>query len=65
MDDDELTRLFMRGFAQKLRLRIIEAADGFEALEKVNASVQVALIDLQMPRMGGMELIPELRKRFP
>jgi DNA-binding NtrC family response regulator len=65
VDDDELTRLFMRGFAQKLRLRIIEAADGFEALEKVNASVPVALIDLQMPRMGGMELIPELRKRFP
>ncbi len=65
VDDDELTRLFMRGFAQKLGLRTLEAADGFEALEKVNASVKVALIDLQMPRMGGMELIPELRKRFP
>lgn len=65
VDDDELTRLFMRGFAQKLGLRTIEAADGFEALEKVNASVKVALIDLQMPRMGGMELIPEIRKRFP
>ena len=65
VDDDELTRIFMRGFAQKLGLRILEAADGFEALEKVNASVKVALIDLQMPRMGGMELIPELRKRFP
>jgi DNA-binding NtrC family response regulator len=65
VDDDELTRLFMRGIAQKLGLRALEAADGFEALEKVNASVKVALIDLQMPRMGGMELIPELRKRFP
>lgn len=65
VDDDELTRLFMRGFAQKLGLRPLEAADGFEALEKVNASVMVALIDLQMPRMGGMELIPELRRRFP
>ena len=65
VNDDELTRLFMRGFAQKLGLRTLEAADGFEALEKVNASVKVALIDLQMPRMGGMELIPELLKRFP
>ena len=65
VDDDELSRLFMRGIAHKLGLRTLEAADGFEALEKVNASVKVALIDLQMPRMGGMELIPELRKRFP
>ncbi len=65
VDDDELTRLFMRGFAQRLGLRTLEAADGFEALEMVDASVQVAVIDLQMPRMGGMELIPELQKRFP
>ena len=65
VDDDELSRLFMRGIAHKLGLRTLEAGDGFEALEKVDASVKVALIDLQMPRMGGMELIPELRKRFP
>ncbi len=65
VDDDELTRLFMRGFAQRLGLRALEAADGFEALEMVDASVKVAVIDLEMPRMGGMELIPELHKRFP
>ena len=65
VDDDELTRLFMRGFAQRLGLRSLEAADGFEALEMVDASVKVAVIDLQMPRMGGMELIPELQRRFP
>ncbi|WP_032405607.1 response regulator [Rhodococcoides fascians] len=48
-----------------------EAADGIEALEKLTAmSVHgslpnVVLLDLVMPRLGGVETAAELTRRFP
>ncbi|MEW6198682.1 MAG: response regulator [Planctomycetota bacterium] len=44
----------------------VEAADGLEALEKFEpGKTQLVFIDLNMPRMGGLALIRELRKRHP
>jgi DNA-binding NtrC family response regulator len=64
-DDDELTLTFMRGFAHRLGFQALEARDGAEALQLMQEKVSIALIDLQMPRMGGMELVAELNARFP
>ena len=42
------------------------AAGGAEALEQVVAlAPQVVLVDLDMPGMTGLELIPRLRESFP
>jgi len=41
------------------------AADGLEALEKIgNQKYQVALCDLNMPNLGGLEALDEIRKRW-
>ena len=41
---------------------VIEAADGGEAIEKLNgASVQVIFSDINMPNIGGLELLRKLR----
>jgi DNA-binding NarL/FixJ family response regulator len=43
-----------------------EASDGAEALARLaapGAAVDVVLLDLRMPRMGGLELLRELRRR--
>jgi CheY-like chemotaxis protein len=45
------------------RYRVIPAADGEEALRRVNEEVSVAAIDLVMPRRAGIEVIQELRMR--
>ena len=43
-----------------------EAIDGRDALRRMEAlQPDVVLLDLQMPRMGGMEALPLLRRRFP
>src|SRR5207249_2242299 len=45
---------------------IAEAADGAEAVAKAAAlDVDVALMDLRMPRMGGVEAITHLRAKAP
>lgn len=43
---------------------IAEASDGIEVLEKLETvSVDVVLLDLSMPHMGGLECLQEIRKR--
>jgi CheY-like chemotaxis protein len=42
------------------------AADGLEALERLNESVpDLILSDLRMPRMSGFEFLSIVRRRFP
>ena len=44
-----------------------EAADGAEALEFLVRGGQVDLLitDINMPRMGGLELVKQTRERWP
>src|SRR5690349_21147183 len=47
-----------------------EATDGREAIERVTAlaqrrAVDVVVLDLGMPRLGGMEVLRRLRHAFP
>jgi DNA-binding NarL/FixJ family response regulator len=44
-----------------------EAANGVEALDYLSASqnVDVALVDMNMPQMPGIELIGHLRQKYP
>ena len=43
-----------------------EAQDGLEAIELAPAAgPDVLLLDLNMPRLGGMEALPRLRKLLP
>jgi DNA-binding NarL/FixJ family response regulator len=43
-----------------------EAVDGYDALEKIKKlSPEVVLMDLNMPKMTGLEVTPIIRQRFP
>jgi two-component system chemotaxis response regulator CheY len=45
--------------------QLIEAGDGIEGLRKIDATPDLNLIlcDVNMPRMGGIEMISEVRTR--
>ncbi len=66
VDDSKLTRKAIRRIIGMLELEVgelFEAADGMEAIERINGPVKIDLVlaDLNMPKMTGIEMIYELR----
>lgn len=66
VDDSRSQRRQMRTLLEVQRLNVLEAGDGVEALEIMEANPHVSLVitDFQMPRMDGLELIRELRNHY-
>lgn len=61
-DDDPLSRELLRDCLEPLGVDVVEARDGLEAMEQIAASLpQLLLVDIQMPRMDGFELLREVR----
>ncbi|MCU0227575.1 MAG: response regulator [Bryobacterales bacterium] len=57
-----MSRELLRDCLEPLGVEVVEARDGLEALESVAASMpQLMLVDIQMPRMDGFELLREVR----
>lgn len=63
VDDEELIRLLMCNFMERLFGEVVSAVNGQDALEKFNryGPFDMVLTDIRMPKMGGWELIKELR----
>ncbi len=64
VDDDARLRRSLSRILRRAGWHVLEAADGVEALTKMEeVAPQVLLTDMRMPRMGGMELIEAVRER--
>jgi DNA-binding NarL/FixJ family response regulator len=67
-DDHEIVRVGMKkllSFSKILNI-IDEAADGVELIEKCKLhQPNVAIVDIFMPKMTGIEAIPKIRKESP
>jgi CheY-like chemotaxis protein len=72
VDDDKVDAMAVRRSFQELRIAnpVIEACNGIEALDHLRGengcarvpSPCLVLLDLNMPRMGGIEFLDELRR---
>lgn len=61
-DDIELLKMLCHYFERKHYV-VITARDGVEALEKIKRSPNIILLDINMPRMNGMELCKRIRDK--
>ncbi|QBI21256.1 response regulator [Egibacter rhizosphaerae] len=63
VDDSRTTRRILARMLDDLGFTVREASDGVEAMEDVarDGAPEVALVDWNMPRMDGLELVRELR----
>ena len=64
VDDEPNVRLVLGTALASVGYEVVDAEDGEKALAQLNSSrarFDLALLDLQMPRMDGMELLSRLR----
>jgi PAS domain S-box-containing protein len=68
IEDDEILRRLEKGVLEQFGYRVIEAADGEEALrqyQKYGERIDCLLLDVIMPRKNGREVFEEIRRRRP
>ncbi|MBP2298918.1 response regulator [Azospirillum picis] len=65
VEDDDFTRKLIARLLLDIKVRaVFEATDGVQALDilrRDTAAVDIAICDLEMPRMGGLDLLHALR----
>ena len=63
VEDDQNIREGVAGFLSEFGYTTIEAADGREGLEKFGEhDINLAILDIQMPYLNGLEVLKEIRK---
>ena len=64
IDDSATTRMFYRATLESAGFAVDEAANGLEGLEKTMlAPFDLVIVDINMPKMDGLEFLAELRRR--
>jgi two-component system chemotaxis response regulator CheY len=64
IDDSKAIRIVLRKLLGELGFEVVEAADGREALQRLNGPMgpfDLALVDWNMPEMNGLEFVREVR----
>ena len=67
IDDSETIRQQVKHALAATGYEIIEAVDGVDGLEKLRAvtDLDLALCDVNMPRMNGLDMIAEVQRTGP
>jgi len=66
VDDEPELREFLVEILSELSISLFEAADGVEALEVLGReSIDLILTDINMPKMGGFELLENVSSKYP
>ena len=63
VEDEDMIREGVSDYLTDCGYETIQAADGLEALEQFsNHQVDLVLLDIQMPKLNGLEVLSEIRK---
>ena len=62
-DDEEKIREIIKKYALFFNHEVVEAKDGFEALQKINNNkIDIIIMDVMMPELDGFSTVKEIRK---
>jgi two-component system, chemotaxis family, chemotaxis protein CheY len=65
IDDSRTVRIIIGQMLRELGIDVVEATNGVEALEQLqrNPTVELLLVDWNMPEMNGLDLVRAVRSR--
>ena len=63
VEDDQMIREGISEYLSEFGYRVIEAADGKAALDNFNESVNLVILDIQIPFINGLDVLKEIRKK--
>jgi len=65
-DDDKGIRQFCQREFEEEGYRVLVAGDGYEAMRIIQQTVpDLVVLDLHMPRLGGLETARQIKRRAP
>ncbi|MDK2957676.1 MAG: hypothetical protein PWQ57_3174 [Desulfovibrionales bacterium] len=66
VDDDAMTRSVLKNMLESFPVAIMEAGDGQSAVDMcATVKVDLAIVDMFLPRKGGLDVIKELGAAYP
>jgi len=65
LEDEASIRSFIMINLKKNNFEIVETASGEEALEKLDETVNIALLDVMLPGISGFEVCKRAREQYP
>lgn len=65
LEDESSIRSFMKIKLRGFGYEVLESATGKEALEKIDDSVDIALLDVMLPDIDGFEICRQFRMSYP
>jgi diguanylate cyclase (GGDEF)-like protein len=66
VDDSDVSRKHMTNLLRRHLFQVLEAGDGMEAIKVLldNPEIKLLIVDFNMPRMDGFELVKNLRYKY-
>jgi len=61
VDDSSSLRSIIRHTLEINGYQVIEAGDGYEAIQKISDDIKLLITDINMPKMNGIELVKNIR----
>ncbi|OHD09841.1 MAG: hypothetical protein A2086_00385 [Spirochaetes bacterium GWD1_27_9] len=61
VDDSSSLRSIIRHTLEINGYQVIEAGDGYEAIQKISDDIKLLISDINMPKMNGIELVKNIR----
>lgn len=63
VEDNKVIREGICGYLKEFRYEIIEADTGIKAIEKFDSTIDLTILDIQLPLLNGLEVLKEIRKK--
>ena len=63
VEDDQMIREGICEYLSEFGYSVIEAGDGSEALDSFSESVNLVILDIQIPFINGLDVLKEIRKK--